>query len=235
MRVLRAAGIGCLLAAACTISCGIVQASDPVPPKAVVWIEPIADSGGADQKMGDGETLARRFTKGLRAALEGEAKERFEVRVVTKSALPPVAAPDVPTVRFVLRGGLSRAQSEPESRDPPPYLCIVRLFQESIPVTGAKPTRRLIGQWAGTARGLRDLTGNLARDPRVHVLGLAGELSRRISIATLRFADPATAAVSPPAVSPGGDNGNGPPAVLVLDGGTAAAPSVTLKPPPATK
>lgn len=227
MRVLRVAWIGCLLAASCTIPQGIVQASDPVPPKAVIWIESIADSGGADQKMGDGDTLARRFTRGLRAALEGEAKERFDVRIAAHSV---PASP--PAVRFVLRGGLSRIQGMGAASSDQPYLCIVRLFQESTTAVGAKPTRRLVGQWAGTARGLRDLTGNLARDPHVHVLGLAGELSRRISIATLRLADSVATTVLPPSPSLSGDNS--PPAVLILEGGTAApsTPPPSTPPPP---
>ena len=41
--------------------------------------------------------------------------------------------------------------------------------------------RYLVGQWAGTARGLRDLTGNIGKDAGVSTLGLAGELASRIA------------------------------------------------------
>ena len=231
MGALRVAWIACLFVSAFAIASPVAKADNPVPPKAVVWIEPIADSGGAGEKMSDNETLARRFTKGLRVALEGEARERFDVRIAARSV--PASSP---AVRFVLRGGLSRVQGVGEVSSDQPFLCIVRLFRE-IPLTvGGKPTRRLVGQWAGTARGLRDLTGNLARDPRVHALGLAGELSRRITAAALRIATP-TAAVTPPrAPSPGSDN-DGPPAVLVLEGGIAAAlsPSPSSEPTPIAK
>lgn len=214
----------CVVAATFAVSSKPVGASEstvpsaapivPITAKAVVWIEPIGDSGGAGQKTGEDETLARRFTRGLRTALEGEAKERFEVRITPR----PSAPMGTPEVRFVLRGGLSRVQDE-EDQDAAgdhPYLCIVRLFQESIPARGGKPTRRLVGQWAGTARGLRDLTGNLNRDPRVHILGLAGELSRRVSQTTLRKIEP-SAPVPPPLPVSAGDT-DSPPAVLVLEG-----------------
>ena len=215
----RTAWVGGLLVSAFVISSPIAKADSPTVPKVAVWIEPIADSGGAGEKMSDGETLARRFTKGLRAALEGEARERFDVRIAARS--DPAASP---TVRFVLRGGLSRVQGVGEASSDQPYLCIVRLFQETTPAVGAKTTRRLVGQWAGTARGLRDLTGNLARDPRVHALGLAGELSRRVTGVLMRMVDPSAKIVAPAPAS----GGDGPPAVLVLDGGaTVPVPIVS--------
>jgi hypothetical protein len=219
MTVPRAVFLGCLLSVTLVFPSGKTRAADTAPPKAVVWIEPIVDSGGADQKMGDGETLARRFTKGFSVALESEAKERFAVRIASRS-------PALTGVRFVLRGGLSRVQGEENV----PYVCIVRLFEESVSPDGKRKTRRLVGQWAGTARGLRDLTGNLSRDPRVHVLGLAGELSRRISNATLRRIDPAVP-VTPPSPFANGEDA---PAVLVLEGGMAAAPPTKVGSGPLT-
>ncbi len=210
MRVLRLAVYLCVL----SMVSGAVRASEPTTtPKAIVWIEPIGDSGGAGQAKGDNETLARRFTRGLRTALEGEAKERFEVRIT-----PRPASSVGPAVRFVLRGGLSRVQEEdaPDSAGDQPYLCIVRLFQETVSAADGKPTRRLIGQWAGTARGLRDLTGNLNRDPRVHILGLAGELSRRVIQTAWRKIEPSAPVSSPLRVSAG--DTDSPPAVLMFEG-----------------
>jgi hypothetical protein len=211
MTLLRVAAVWYLLAAALVIPSGVTRAAEPVISKPVILLETMVDSGGAEQKMPGGETLARRFTGGLRAALEGAAGEHFTVRVSGRSESPVPSA-----VRFVLRGGLSRVQGEDEASPDQPYLCIVRLFQETFSADGSRKKRRLVGQWAGTARGLRDLTGNLSRDPRVHVLGLAGELSRRICMAVQRSLDSKTPVPQPAAPSLGGGDL---PAVLILEGG----------------
>ncbi|MES2461791.1 MAG: hypothetical protein V4671_14500 [Armatimonadota bacterium] len=227
MTLQRAAFVWCLFSAALLIPTGMTWAAEPVIPKPVILLEPIVDSGGVEQKMAGGETLARRFTGGLRAALEGESGERFTVRV---SGRTDAAAPSV--VRFVLRGGLSRVQGEDEASPDQPYLCIIRLFQETVSADGGRKKRRLVGQWAGTARGLRDLTGNLTRDPRVHVLGLAGEFAERISRAAQRSLDPRTPVRPPTAANPGAGEL---PAVLLLEGGPVLSAAAHPKPASTTK
>jgi hypothetical protein len=157
---------------AVTVFCALpVRAQTPAakPGLPTLHIGPLVNKGGAGVVDPDGTPLYTGFARALALALkaEGEAAP-LPFTVETPRAAPVKLAP-VP--RFRLEGELSVSGTEG------PYLCVLRLVD-----TAGKG--RVAAQWAGVAQTLRDLTGNLSRDSRVHSLGLAGEFARRVTGAT---------------------------------------------------
>ncbi len=151
-----------------------------------VRIAPLKATGGAIGKGPDNKPIEERFTTALQKLLAESAKGRFGTSGTTKDS------------DFVVEGELSALQTAKNTAGG--YLCTVRLFQ-----TG-KSGRRLVGQWAGTAKTVRDLTGNITKDKSISNLGLAGELASRIgavvsaSMGTAAGETPKTSAVLTPAV-----------------------------------
>lgn len=125
---------------------------------ASIAVQPLRDAGGAGEKGPDGASLNVRLTRGLEAYL-GEAA-RGRLRLVPASAQPDFSA----------QGEISKPDTAPAGAGP--YLLVLRLFREG-------KSRQLIGQWAGVADTVRDLSGNILRDPRVDPNGLTGELCKR--------------------------------------------------------
>ncbi len=79
-----------------------------------------------------------------------------------------------PMTCYALEGDLSYAAGATEESGR--YLLVARLLRDGRPSA-------LIGQWAGSAASLRYLTANLRNDPRVHTLGLIGEIGSRVLLA----------------------------------------------------
>lgn len=125
-----------------------------------VRIAPLKDAGGAIGAGPDGKPMEERFTQALQKLLAEYAKGRFSTAGGKDSD-------------FLVEGELSALQTTKNT--PAGYLCTVRLTQTT------RTGKRLIGQWAGTAKTIRDLTGNLTKDDRVSNLGLAGEFATRIA------------------------------------------------------
>lgn len=126
-----------------------------------VILRPLRDRGGIERG------LNKRLTQAFEKFLKEHSSFPFGVEVSEKK----VEDVSVPASQYVLTGevSFSSGQSEAQGR----YLLTVRLFR------GDK-TRRIIGQWAGTANSFRYLTANLRNAPNVHTYGLIGEMGSRV-------------------------------------------------------
>jgi len=126
-----------------------------------VTLRPIRDRGGIERG------LNIRLTQAFEKFLKEHSTFPFRVEVSEKR----VNDTSFPHSQYVLTGEISfsNGQSEAQGR----YLLTVRLFR------GDK-TRRIIGQWAGTADSFRYLTANLRNAPHVHTYGLIGEMGSRV-------------------------------------------------------
>jgi len=130
-------------------------------------VRPLHDAGGliAHELPGRLTTALNRFLHDhADPTLQVETTERFDQSTARKA-----------TVHYTLEGDLSYASGANEESGR--YLLVARLLRD-----GRSPA--LIGQWAGTSSSLRYLTANLRNDPRVHTLGLIGEIGSRV-LATL--------------------------------------------------
>lgn len=125
-------------------------------------LRPLRDAGGVDH------ALPARLTTALAQFLRDHGGQTLRVETAER---PASGGERDPAARYVLEGDLSFASGLGE--DSGRYLLVVRLLREGR-------THVLIGQWAGSASSLRSLTANLRRDPRVHTLGLIGEIGSRI-------------------------------------------------------
>lgn len=139
---------------------GIVCACPAAIAAVEVRVAPLKATGGAIGKGPDNKPIEERFTTALQKLLTESAKGKFGTNGTASNS------------DFVVEGELSALQTAKNTAGG--YLCTVRLFQ-----TG-KSGRRLVGQWAGTAKTVRDLTGNITKDKSISSLGLAGELATRI-------------------------------------------------------
>ena len=124
-------------------------------------VRPLRDGGGLERG------LNVRLTTALARFLTDHAAK--SVRVSSENNSPP--SPKAVAARYTLEGDLTFTNGADEQNSR--FLLVTRLFRETTP-------KVLVGQWAGTADSLRSLTVNLRRDPRVHALGLVGELGSRI-------------------------------------------------------
>jgi hypothetical protein len=142
------------------------RAGDVPGPGITLFVKPLRDAGGLTQKGPDGRPLNVRYTAAIRSYLADMANGRFAV-----VERPGKGGEEPGALRLTLEGELSGTEADGPSGGS--YLCSLRLFQEGKP-------RRLVAQWSGGAATLRDLTGNLRRDPRIHPQGLLGEMGTRI-------------------------------------------------------
>jgi hypothetical protein len=134
-------------------------------PSATLRVRPLHAAGG---EGGVERELPMRLTTALRKFLRDHAEPTVHIEMANLSE--QAAAREV-VARYALEGDLSYA-SGPDGESGR-YLLVTRLIREGRPSA-------LIGQWAGSASSLRYLTANLRRDPRVHPLGLIGEIGSRV-------------------------------------------------------
>ncbi len=161
-----------ILAMGLFIGLGSAALADGAAPLAVV-VTPLRDAGGLSERGPDGRPLNLRYTDALFSYLSEPARGRL---LVVRHASEVKAPAQV----FTLEGDLSHVESDDLAGGP--YLCTLRLFREASPEhpDHAQQPRRIVNQWAGWARTLRHLTGNLNRDQRVDQEGLLGELGKRV-------------------------------------------------------
>jgi hypothetical protein len=155
-----------------------MPAAAQAPDTPILTINRLKYAGGPVEKGPDGRTLDARLTEALQQYLSEVAGNHFHVAGTSKSPRSKV--------RLTLEGELSRVGpggSETEGS----FLCVLRLYREGNP-------RLIIGQWAGTAQTLRELTGNIRQDKRFDKMGLMGELSKRVAAAVSDTASMAQAA-----------------------------------------
>ena len=141
---------------------GIGGAAFAAPP--LLTVKPLRDAGGTLPKANNEPPLNARYAQALRGRIKDEAKQALLV-----AGIDPESKAE--TTRYTVEGDLSRADGTSENTGA--YLCVLRVYREG-------KSRRLLLQLAGTANTLRDLSGNLRRDPNVNVNGLAGAFAARI-------------------------------------------------------
>ena len=134
-------------------------------PSVALRVRPLHAAGG---EGGVERELPTRLTTALGKFLRDHAEPTVHIEMANLSEQG--AGHDV-VLRYALEGDLSYASGlDAESGR---YLLVTRLIREGRPSA-------LIGQWAGSASSLRSLTANLRSDPRVHTLGLIGEIGSRV-------------------------------------------------------
>lgn len=160
------------LCAAFSASAG--HASSPL---AALRVRPLRAAGG---EGGVERELPARLTTALAHFLRDHADPWLKVETTDRSEQ---SAETVPAVRYTLESDLSYASGPNEESGR--YLLVTRLIRQGRPSA-------LLGQWAGSASSLRYLTANLRGDPRVHTLGLVGEIGSRVLAAVAADADSPT-------------------------------------------
>ena len=139
-------------------------ASGPVSAvPAVLRVRPLRDAGGEAVRE-----LPARLTTALTRFLRDHADPTLRIVTAERSEQEGERAP---AARYALEGELSYASGADEESGR--YLLVARLVRAGRPSA-------LIGQWAGSSSSLRCLTANLRNDPRVHTLGLIGEIGSRV-------------------------------------------------------
>ena len=144
-------------------------------PLAALRVRPLHAAGG---EGGVERELPARLTTAMGKFLRDHADPALRIETAERAEL---SAGRAGVSRYTLEGDLSYA-SGPDAESGR-YLLVARLTREGMPSA-------LIGQWAGSASSLRYLTANLRSDPRVHTLGLIGEIGSRVLTAVA--ADAAT-------------------------------------------
>ena len=124
------------------------------------------------RSLHDGGGLESGLSARLTTALARFLTDHTAKSVQVKADGNPVSLPLPKVGRYTLEGDLTFANGADDQNAR--FLLVLRLFREVTP-------RTLIGQWAGTADSLRSLTVNLRHDPRIHTLGLIGEMGTRIA------------------------------------------------------
>lgn len=131
-------------------------------PGIALRVRPLRPAGGVERD------LPARLTTALTRFLHDHAETSLRIE---SPARPEQAATRDTLLRYNLEGDLSYASGPNDAGGR--YLLVARLTREGRPAA-------LIGQWAGSADTLRYLTANLRNDPRVHTLGLIGEIGSRV-------------------------------------------------------
>ena len=135
------------------------------PPPITLNVRTLRAAGG---ESGVELKLPARLTAALTQFLRDHADASLRVETPDRAVQ---TGERLPATRYTLESDLSYASGQGEESGR--YLLVTRLIRQGRPSA-------LICQWAGSASSLRYLTANLRNDPRVHTLGLIGEIGSRV-------------------------------------------------------
>ena len=143
------------------------QSGKPGVPDISIRVETFKDMGGAEYKGPDSSPLTERLVSAMKYAIADAAKKDFRVADPTD---PNVVAKNA--TAFVVESEVTAIEvgADPDHR---PYMLVSRLYREG-------KARKLVAQFAGNARTLRDLTGNLGNQSGASNAGLIGGIGKEI-------------------------------------------------------
>ena len=142
----------------------------------VLQIPAFRDRGGLPREGRDRDQH-KQFTRSLVLNCEREARGRFALQEAN-------GAESV----YVLEGELSRTET---GKHEGAYLCIARLRE--------KQSKKIVAQWAGSAKNLRYLYSNLTNTLGLSEFGLVGELTKQVILTLEILASESIPAPNPPA------------------------------------